>query len=135
MRRFMDLDASTWLLTTEELTIADVDEGEPGARVIMELRRAPGTGTAAFEASLRAHAAVAAAVPGVRRLAQFFPIPGANAIEDNYDGVQLLAFDDLEVVEEAWAGPAVQRDLLGDLGRFCDMERSGLMVAHAVRVE
>jgi hypothetical protein len=137
MEKYIDLSSSTWTFLTEEITVGTVDEGDASARVILQLRRHPGTTLGEFEARLRAQAKLAAAVPEVTRVAQFFRLPEAEAdtTPDNFDGAQLLAFSDLEVAEDAWSRGEVRRPLLDDLAEFCDLDRSGVLVAHSVRVK
>lgn len=137
MEKYIDLQASSWTFFTEELLVETADEGDPGARVILELRRRPGLSLSEFEARLREHGAIAAAVPQAARVAQFFRLPEAepDAAPGDFDGAELLAFGDLEVLEEVWAEEQIRGPLLDSLASFCDLERSGGLVAHAVRVK
>ena len=135
MEKFMDLSARRWLFVTEEVVIGDADEGEPSARVVLHLRRQPGLTDDEFHTRLRRHAGVARAAPGLRRFAQYFPIPGTESHEHNFDAAEIFAWEDLEVLEETWAGDPVQQDMLGDLSTFCDLQHSGLLVAQAYRVK
>ena len=95
--------------------------------MILELRRRPDMSRQAFEAALREHGKLAASLPRTTRVAQFFRLLAAEAdtTEDNFDGAQVLAFGDLEILEEVWARDEVREPLLADLSRFCDLERSG----------
>jgi hypothetical protein len=137
MEQYIDLPHSSWLFLTEEVLIDTVDEGDPSARVILELRRAPGTSRREFEDALRRHGRLAASLPQTTRVAQFFRLPAADAdaTENNYDGAELLAFGDLPILEDVWARDDVREPFLADLGRFCDLGRSGILVAHSIKVK
>ena len=137
MEKYIDLQVSSWTFLTEEVLIDTVDEGHPSARVIFELHRRQELSLSEFEARLRDHGGLAAALPRATRVARFFRLPEAeaDATPENYDGAELLGFGDIEILEEVWAEDEIRRPLLDGLATFCDLERSGLLVAHAVRVK
>lgn len=137
MEKYIDLPHSTWLFLHEEVSVDTADEGHPSARVIIELRRRADLDQTEFEAALRGVSEQAARLPQLTRLANFFRAPEAEAdvTPGNYDAAILLAFPDLEVLEEAWVAPQAGVRLVAALAEFSDLDRSGALVAHAIKVK
>jgi hypothetical protein len=134
MRSFLDMARQSLLITKEHVVINIADEGTPSAAVILHLLKRSGLSGADFERQLRDHAQIAAKTDGLVRYAQFLPIPETVTDEENFDAVEILAWEDLDLLEAAWSSDYVQIDILNGLRAFCDLRHSGAIVTEARKI-
>ena len=73
------------------------------------------------------HAEVTAKVPGLRSYVQNVCLPDENG-EPAYDGVAVLAFDDMAGMEKAMATPEWEA-VMDDVPKFVDAGRIVIMIA------
>lgn len=135
MRRFMDLERSSWIFFTEELLLPGGGEGHPTVRAILHLSRRADLNEREFDNALRRHGERAARLEGLQRYSQLFAIRGAGSEGAFHEAAEIYSFEDLEVLEQVWSDDAVQRELLGDLATFCEVSTCSVFVAQAYRVK
>jgi hypothetical protein len=134
MRSFLDMARQSLLITKEHAVINIADEGTPSAGVVLHLLKRAGLSSAEFEREFRNHAQIAAKIDGLVRYAQFLPIPGTVTDDGNFDAVEIVAWEDLDVLEAAWSSEYVQTDVLNSLRAFCDLRHSGTIVTEARKI-
>ncbi len=73
------------------------------------------------------HAEITAKIPGLRSYVQNICLPDENG-DPAYDGVALLAFDDMESMQKALGTPEWEA-VLDDVPKFVDDARVVIMIA------
>jgi uncharacterized protein (TIGR02118 family) len=73
------------------------------------------------------HAEITAKVPGLRSYIQNICLPDENG-EPAFDGVALLAFDDMEGIQKAVATPEWEA-VMADVPKFVDTSRVVIVIA------
>ncbi|MEV6350340.1 EthD family reductase [Actinoplanes sp. NPDC051851] len=119
-------DEPTWAAFWQTIVLdTDAHEVVPGpdggVKLILLVKRAPGSGLAAFrERGLGAHATLTGRVPGLRRYLQGYTRDGAYQLgEAVLDGAHQLWFEDADALTRALASPEFAR-AEEDLRDFAD---------------
>jgi uncharacterized protein (TIGR02118 family) len=97
-------------------------------KMIGLLPRRPDTSPEQFRAYwTTTHAEITAKVPGLRSYVQNICLPDENG-DPAFDGVALLAFDDMEGMQKALATPEWEA-VMDDVPKFVDDSRVVIMIA------
>lgn len=131
---FIDLDRLTFVMTAEEVVRegAPVGQEDPGAKVMLLLRRRRGLEPGAFAQQLvAAGSAIADAAADATRVVVCTTLPDTytDEAEPAFDAIVELWFDSAEAFELSWS-PAV----LDTVGELIDRDSSASFLADELRV-
>ncbi|MEM7542981.1 MAG: EthD domain-containing protein [Pseudomonadota bacterium] len=121
---FVEMDALSFLATTEHVFIDEAADAAPKIKAIFLLKRLPGMSVSDFQTYWREqHAPQIPRDAGVLRYVQCHQMPEQYEGEEPlFDGVAELAFADYQAFMDYWTSERIQAIFAADAPKFLDAE-------------